>query len=95
MFHNLFFKAFLFYGSYFNASDLPLPRGNRIWGLFHEESPRNSPLLNHELILSLFNYSSTFSRFSDLPLTLQYLASLESLTGEAFIIFFLFILFFK
>ncbi|XP_014273113.1 alpha-(1,3)-fucosyltransferase 10 [Halyomorpha halys] len=76
--------VFLFYGTHFNASDLPSPRGNKIWGLLHEESPRNSPLLNHESILSLFNYSSTFSRFSDLPLTLQYLASLESLTSNVY-----------
>ncbi|CAH1407504.1 unnamed protein product [Nezara viridula] len=76
--------AFLFYGTHFNVSDLPLPRDIKIWGLFHEESPRNNPLLNHELTLSLFNYSSTFSRFSDLPLTLMYLKSLESLTSHEY-----------
>lgn len=76
--------AFLFYGTHFNKSDLPLPRSHNIWGLLHEESPRNSPLLNHESILGLFNYSSTFSRYSDFPLTIQYLPSLESLTSIDF-----------
>lgn len=76
--------ALLFYGTHFNKSDLPLPRKHYIWGLLHEESPRNSPLLNHESVLGLFNYSSTFSRYSDLPLTVQYLPSLESITSLDF-----------
>ncbi|XP_014261891.1 alpha-(1,3)-fucosyltransferase B-like [Cimex lectularius] len=74
-------KAFLFYGSSFNQSDLPLPRGDKIWALFHEESPRNVPLFSHEEALILFNLSSTFSRYSDLPLTLQFLPSLDNITS--------------
>ncbi|XP_073990273.1 GDP-fucose protein O-fucosyltransferase 3-like isoform X2 [Rhodnius prolixus] len=81
-------KALLFYGSLFNQSDLPLERNSKLWGLLHEESPRNTPLLSHEVILSLFNYSSTFSRFSDLPLTLQYLPSLDDLTDQKYLVSF-------
>ncbi|KAL1121945.1 hypothetical protein AAG570_003353 [Ranatra chinensis] len=77
-------KAILFYGSKFNQSDLPLPRNGILWALLHEESPRNTPILSHEPVLSLFNYSSTFSRYSDVPLTLQYLTSIEDLTSKKY-----------
>uniref|UniRef100_A0A0A9WE55 Fucosyltransferase n=1 Tax=Lygus hesperus TaxID=30085 RepID=A0A0A9WE55_LYGHE len=76
-------KAVLFYGSSVDPDDMP-PRGSAVWGLFHEESPRNVPLLSHAATLSLFNYSSTFSRHSNLPLTLQFLPSLHLLTSKRF-----------
>ncbi|CAD7086239.1 unnamed protein product [Hermetia illucens] len=73
-------KAILFYGSNLNYTDLPLPRPkNQIWGLLHEESPKNVPFLQHEIILHHWNYTSTFSRYSDVPLTLQYLKNLDAL----------------
>ncbi|XP_020288118.1 alpha-(1,3)-fucosyltransferase 10 isoform X2 [Pseudomyrmex gracilis] len=77
---NVRLKSILFYGSNFRVYDLPNWRSNVItWGLFHEESPRNNPILVHEKALNLFNYSSTFSRFSNVPLTLLDLPDLETL----------------
>jgi len=73
----------LFYGSNFHVHDLPNQKNNAIsWGLLHEESPRNNPILVHEEALNLFNYSSTFSRFSDIPLIFSDLPSLEELLGK-------------
>nr|CAD7197304.1 unnamed protein product [Timema douglasi] len=79
--HHPLTKAFVFYGSKLDLLDLPLPRNGPSldWSLLHEESPKNVPALSHKALLSLFNYSSTFSRYSHVPLTLQYLHSMESL----------------
>ncbi|CAF1008308.1 unnamed protein product [Didymodactylos carnosus] len=75
------FEAFLFYGTDFRLHDLPLPRlPHEHWGLLHEESPKNSYLFSYEDIMNLFNHSATFKRNSDLPLTTQWLSSLEDLT---------------
>ncbi|XP_012276747.1 alpha-(1,3)-fucosyltransferase 10 [Orussus abietinus] len=80
-------KGILFYGSNFQINDLPLPRRQRVdWGLFHEESPRNNPILVHEQALNLFNYSATFSRYSDIPLTLLHLPSEQELMDEKYFI---------
>lgn len=49
------------------------------WILFHEESPKNEPLLSYDQILRLFNATATFSRHSDFPLTLQYLPGTQPL----------------
>ncbi|CAH2036956.1 unnamed protein product, partial [Iphiclides podalirius] len=61
---------------------MPLPRRPKdiIWGLYHEESPRNVEEIMHEDILTLFNYSSTFSRHSDVPFPLQHLQSIRDVT---------------
>ncbi|XP_068085037.1 alpha-(1,3)-fucosyltransferase 10 [Anabrus simplex] len=74
-------KAMMFYGSKFDVMDLPLPRnGSRIhWALLHEESPKNTPVLSHAAALRLFNFTSTFSRHSHSPLTLQYLRDADIL----------------
>ncbi|CAG2064684.1 unnamed protein product [Timema podura] len=79
-------KAIMFYGSNLNYMDLPLPRNglNVSWALLHEESPKNRPILLHGKFLSLFNYSSTFSRKSHLPLTLQFLGSFKDLVGTTY-----------
>ncbi|XP_047529591.1 alpha-(1,3)-fucosyltransferase 10 [Vanessa atalanta] len=79
-------NAYLFYASNIKFDDLPLPRNpNKIlWGLYHEESPRNVEELLHEKILSLFNYSATFSRYSDIPFPLQYLESLQDITSTKY-----------
>ncbi|XP_066583148.1 alpha-(1,3)-fucosyltransferase 10 [Prorops nasuta] len=80
-------KAILYYGSNFKIEDLPRWRSPLlIWGLMHEESPRNNPILVHEETLNLFNYSSTFSRYSDIPLNLIDLPSLEKLTGNEYFV---------
>lgn len=78
-----FSQSILFYGSNFRVHDLPNWRSNVIsWGLLHEESPRNNPILVHEKALNLFNYSSTFSRYSNVPLVFLDLPSLETLIGK-------------
>ncbi|XP_063985954.1 alpha-(1,3)-fucosyltransferase 10 isoform X2 [Diachasmimorpha longicaudata] len=81
--HNL--KAILFYGSNLEVNDLPIPRAPGVqWGLLHEESPKNNLMFVHEEALKLFNYSSTFSRFSDVPLTLVDLPGEEELLDKKF-----------
>lgn len=76
-------KVALFYGTDFNPTDLPLPRRNDIWwGLLHEESPKNRPILNHLPVVQAFNLTGTFKRESDFPLTLQFLPSIDSLTSK-------------
>lgn len=67
-------RSILFYGSNLKTFDFPLPRrGRQLWGLLHEESPRNVPFAPYTEFLQHFNYTSTFSRHSNLPLTTQYL----------------------
>lgn len=81
-------QAYLFYGSSMEVEDLPRPRRpyEVIWGLYHEESPRNVEELMHEEMLNLFNFSATFSRYSDVPFPLQYLVNLEELTSLEFFV---------
>lgn len=54
--------------------------------MLHEESPKNLGLFLHQEAQELFNITSTFSRYSHFPITLQYLSSLEALTGELYIV---------
>lgn len=79
-------RAYLFYGSRTKFYDLPLPRDpeRHIWGLSLAESPNNAPQFVHEQNLNLFNYSSTFSRYSDLPFPLHYMLSLENITNTKY-----------
>lgn len=78
--------VYLFYGSRTNFSDLPLPRDpeRHIWGLSLAESPNHAPLFVLEKTLNLFNYSSTFSRHSNLPFPLHYMLSLENITSTKY-----------
>uniref|UniRef100_A0A1A9WUP0 Fucosyltransferase N-terminal domain-containing protein n=1 Tax=Glossina brevipalpis TaxID=37001 RepID=A0A1A9WUP0_9MUSC len=79
--------AVLFYGSGIYISDLPLPRSTgQLWILIHEESPRNVPFMPYNKWLQHFNYTSTFSRYSDVPLTTFYLPKLENLTSLTYVI---------
>uniref|UniRef100_A0A3B1JV35 GDP-fucose protein O-fucosyltransferase n=1 Tax=Astyanax mexicanus TaxID=7994 RepID=A0A3B1JV35_ASTMX len=72
--------SIIFYGTDFRAYEAPLPRlPHQTWALFHEESPMNNYLLSHGPGIRLFNYTATFRRESDYPLTLQWLPSLEYL----------------
>ena len=81
------FRAIFFYGTEFNPTDLPLPRSpNEDWALIHEESPKNNPLISQEIIMNLFNHTSTFRTESDLPLTFQYLEKIEDITDETFML---------
>ena len=76
-------RAVFFYGTDFSVFDLPLPRYlNEDWALIHEESPKNNPLISQYNIIRMFNHTATFKSQSDLPLTLQYLESLEVITDE-------------
>ncbi|XP_048457483.1 alpha-(1,3)-fucosyltransferase 10 isoform X1 [Rhincodon typus] len=80
-------RAFLFYGTDFQINSLPLPRKHQHeWALFHEESPKNNYKLFHEPTITLFNYTSTFSRNSHMPLTTQYLESIEELKTHKYLI---------
>ncbi|XP_034940993.1 alpha-(1,3)-fucosyltransferase 10 isoform X2 [Chelonus insularis] len=82
---NLNLKAMIFYGSNFDLNDLPIPRKPNVkWALFHEESPRNNLMFVHEEALKLFNYSATFSRFSDVPLTLLELPGEDELQDKSY-----------
>ena len=53
--------------------------GHHEWALFHEESPKNNPVLHHHTTIELFNHTATFRRNSDYPLLTQTLSSLEDL----------------
>lgn len=73
-------KGILFYGTGISPQDLPLPRNfNHEWGLFHEESPLNNYILSQENFMQLFNYTATFRRESDYPLSTQDVFSMEYL----------------
>lgn len=77
-------KALIFYGTDFRAYEAPLPRlPHQTWALFHEESPMNNYVLSHSPGIQLFNYTATFRRESDYPLTLQWLPGVEYLRGPA------------
>lgn len=77
--------AIVFYGSELEVGDLPLPRkANHDWALLHEESPKNNFLFCMPSVLHWFNHTATFSRNSDLPLTLQYLSGAKDLTSKEF-----------
>ncbi|CAD0199504.1 unnamed protein product [Chrysodeixis includens] len=80
--------AYLFYASNINFKNLPLPRKPKdvIWGLYHEESPRNVEELLHEKALSLFNFTATFSRFSNIPFPLQHLHAFEDITSTTYFV---------
>lgn len=80
------FQIFLFYGSSIEIDDFPLPRkrGDN-WILFHEESPKNIPFIMFQPAISLFNYTATFSRHSNFPLTLHYLNNLEEITSRKYL----------
>lgn len=72
--------SIIFYGTDFRAYEAPLPRlAHQTWALFHEESPMNNYILSHGSGIRLFNYTATFRRESDYPLTLQWLPSINYL----------------
>lgn len=80
--------AYMFYASNIDFKNLPLPRQSNkiIWALYHEESPRNVEELLHEKALSLFNFSSTFSRYSNIPFPLQHLISFNDITNTEYFV---------
>lgn len=77
-------RGFIFYGTFIDELSLPLPRAqNHQWGLLHEESPMNKFMLVHRPMIELFNYTSTFKRQSDIPLTTFCLNSLAHLLQKS------------
>lgn len=77
-------KSVIFYGTDFRAYEAPLPRlAHQTWALFHEESPMNNYVLSHLPGIRLFNYTATFRRESDYPLTLQWLPTISYLQHPA------------
>ena len=76
-------SAIFFYGTEFSPTDIPMPRRKgEDWALVHEESPKNNPLLSQNNVMNLFNHTATFRSASDMPLTLQYLENLQTITDE-------------
>ncbi|XP_022244502.1 alpha-(1,3)-fucosyltransferase 11-like [Limulus polyphemus] len=74
-------RGFIFYGTDLEIEDMPLPRKSyHQWALMHEESPMNNFLFSHNIAISLFNYTATFRRESDYPLTTQFIPSISYLT---------------
>ncbi|CAH1159349.1 unnamed protein product, partial [Phaedon cochleariae] len=76
--------AFLFYGSHIENHEFPSPTTNALWAIFHEESPKNYAPFLYQETQDLFNITSTFSRYSDFPVTLQYLENLSLLTSRKY-----------
>ncbi|EDW88637.2 alpha-(1,3)-fucosyltransferase B [Drosophila yakuba] len=82
-------RGVLFYGSNIKTGDFPLPRAkHQVWALLHEESPRNTPFVSNEEFLRHFHFTSTFSRYSNMPLTTQYLPSGAALTSKDYFVSF-------
>lgn len=81
------FAAFLFYGTSLGLYDLPLPRReHEQWGLLHEESPKNNFIFSFEYIMKMFNHTATFKRQSDLPVTTQWLTSIDDLLDHTYLV---------
>ncbi|XP_049884226.1 alpha-(1,3)-fucosyltransferase 10-like [Pectinophora gossypiella] len=72
-------EGYLFDGAQIDY--LPLPRGYTVWGLIHFESPSTKLMFYHEKALSLFNFSATFSRFSNIPMPLFWFKSLDDIVS--------------
>uniref|UniRef100_A0A0P6DYU3 Fucosyltransferase n=1 Tax=Daphnia magna TaxID=35525 RepID=A0A0P6DYU3_9CRUS len=80
-------KAVGFYGSSFAPLDLPIPRQPwHDWALLHEESPKNNPSFCYHPLISLFNYTATWSRKSSFPLTLLSLPKLSDITDKKYFV---------
>lgn len=78
--------AYLFHLLSLDFSDLPLPRypNHVLWAAILPESPKDMLFL-HEIVLKLFNYSSTFSRYSDVPLY-KHLPNLDNITNTRYFV---------
>lgn len=76
--NDLYLQGYLFYGTKILIHDMPSNRRtDEYWGLYHDGSPKSVPFLLYGL--DLFNFTSTFSRHSTVPLTLQPFTTLEKL----------------
>ncbi|XP_033752113.1 alpha-(1,3)-fucosyltransferase 10-like [Pecten maximus] len=81
-------RAFLFYGTQFEFSPLPLPRlPHHLWALEHDESPKNNEFIfSHEEVMTLFNFTSTFKRESSYPVSTMALPSLDWLLSKEYLL---------
>lgn len=80
-FDNPLTEAFMFYGTDIAWDDLPIPRKpHHLWGVIHEESVKNNWILGQSDGIQLFNLTSTFSRYSNFPVVLQFLEAIDDLT---------------
>ena len=78
---------FIFYASHFKPYNLPLPRkSDHLWALVHEESPRNAYILSHEPTLTYFNFTSSYNRHSNYPITTQWLQCSDWLQDNEFVL---------
>ncbi|XP_048248576.1 uncharacterized protein LOC124151241 isoform X3 [Haliotis rufescens] len=86
--HDNIYTMYVFYGSFFLSSGLPFPRKDGdIWALIHEESPMNKDwLFSFRSTIELFNYTSTFKRGSDYPLTTHWLTNKETLLSKEYLV---------
>ncbi|XP_049884451.1 alpha-(1,3)-fucosyltransferase B-like [Pectinophora gossypiella] len=75
--------AYLFYSGYIGRFPLPR-RPETIWALVHDETPLNRLPFMYEAGLNLFNFSATFSRFSDVPMPLIWSTGLYDITSPTF-----------
>lgn len=81
--------AYVFHPHKMSPQDYPLLPKNPaiiIWGALLEETPIYCIECMHGNVISQFNYSSTFSRYSDVPFTLRYIVSLNNITNKMFYI---------
>lgn len=77
--------AYVFHPHKMSPLDYPLvPRNPAIviWGAMLEESPIYCIECMHGNVIRQFNYSSTFSRYSDVPFPLRYIVSLNNITNK-------------
>ena len=76
-------EGMVWYATDLDWMDLPLPRNpQHLWIILQEESPKNNWLLAFQDGISLFNYTSTPSRYSNYPLTTQYLPGMDYLMSR-------------
>ncbi|XP_049883094.1 alpha-(1,3)-fucosyltransferase B-like [Pectinophora gossypiella] len=78
-------EAYLFYAM--DIYKFPLPRDPKtIWALIHDETPKVRPMFFYEEALNLFNFSSTFSRNSDVPIPLLWMRSLYHIKSTKYFV---------
>lgn len=79
--------AYVFHPHKVSPQDYPLlPKNSAIiiWGVLLEETPVYCIECMHGNVIRQFNYSSTFSRYSDVPFTLRYIISLNNITSNMY-----------
>lgn len=65
---------------------LPVNPSIGIWGILFEESPNYCKECYINKVLTSFNYSSTYSRYSTVPFPLQWMISLNNITSKVYFI---------